>query len=387
LKLYDYIFAGAGAAGLMTVLRMCRDPYFADKSILLIDQDSKSTNDRTWCFWEHAGGEWDHILTKKWDHIKVGSDGYGGNLDLGEFQYKMISGLDFYTYVKNELKQNPNVQFVEDVVSKIDDKFPAVHIEGAKRNYMAKHVFNSIFKPNELAPKPEYPYLNQHFIGWFIETEKPVFDDNTATFMDFDLPQKGNTRFMYVLPFSSTRALVEYTLFSKDLLPDHEYEEAIQDYCLEKQYGTYKIYGTEKGIVPMTTYPFDHQNTKHITHIGTAGGWSKACTGYTFMNTARYSTELVHNIKSHGKHSVNLHNKWWYYDHVMLRVLSRNNQLGAQFFTSIFQKADLNSILRFLDSKSSLNEDLSIILSSKPKSSFTKEFFLSIPTFVKTFFS
>ena len=31
-------------------------------------------------------------------------------------------------------------------------------------------------------------------------------------------------RFMYVLPFSPRRALVEYTLFSADLLPEAAYE-------------------------------------------------------------------------------------------------------------------------------------------------------------------
>ena len=52
--------------------------------------------------------------------------------------------------------------------------------------------------------------------------------------MDFDLPQKQETRFMYLLPFSPNEALVEYTLFSKDLLEDEEYETAINDYLKEK---------------------------------------------------------------------------------------------------------------------------------------------------------
>ena len=54
-------------------------------------------------------------------------------------------------------------------------------------------------------------------MGWFIKTEKDgIFDDSMATFMDFNLPQNGNTRFMYVLPIDKKTALFEYTLFSKD---------------------------------------------------------------------------------------------------------------------------------------------------------------------------
>ena len=60
--------------------------------------------------------------------------------------------------------------------------------------------------------------LQQHFIGWFIKTKVDTFDDTTATFMDFSVPQKGNTRFMYVLPMDKQTALFEYTLFSKERL-------------------------------------------------------------------------------------------------------------------------------------------------------------------------
>ena len=56
--------------------------------------------------------------------------------------------------------------------------------------------------------------------------------------MDFDLPQKQETRFMYLLPFSPNEALVEYTLFSKDLLEVEEYETAINDYLKEKKRGS-----------------------------------------------------------------------------------------------------------------------------------------------------
>ena len=73
----------------------------------------------------------------------------------------------------------------------------------------------------------KYPLLQQHFIGWKIKTSEPAFTADKATFMDFSVAQKGNTRFMYVLPFSKTEALIEYTLFSKDLLPEKEYEECL----------------------------------------------------------------------------------------------------------------------------------------------------------------
>jgi len=56
---YDYIIIGAGAAGLMLADTMGKDAFFAEKSILLLDKDTKETNDRTWCFWEKGTGLFD----------------------------------------------------------------------------------------------------------------------------------------------------------------------------------------------------------------------------------------------------------------------------------------------------------------------------------------
>jgi|GEM_PF-5210627 len=71
---YDYIITGAGAAGLLTAVRMSADPFFKDKRILLLDKDRKQTNDRTWCWWEKEGGLFDDILHHHWSSILVKDD-------------------------------------------------------------------------------------------------------------------------------------------------------------------------------------------------------------------------------------------------------------------------------------------------------------------------
>jgi len=98
--------------------------------------------------------------------------------------------------------------------------------------------------------------------------------------MDFSVAQKGNCRFMYVLPTSETEALLEYTLFSQNLLPKTAYEEAIKEYLHKLGVTNYTITAREQGSIPMTTYDFTQHNSARILHIGTAGGWTKASTGY-----------------------------------------------------------------------------------------------------------
>ena len=83
--------------------------------------------------------------------------------------------------------------------------------------------------------------LQQHFVGWFVKTKTDCFDDSIATFMDFNIPQNGNTRFMYVLPLGPNKALLEYTLFSQNALQRKEYSDAIADFLKNLPTGGYKI--------------------------------------------------------------------------------------------------------------------------------------------------
>ncbi len=293
MKHYHYIFAGAGLASLMTVYRMAVMGNFSNASILLIDPDTKTNNDRTWCYWQTGNSMWDTITFKKWESAIFADEKNAVNLDFGSYKYNMIRGIDFYSFVLAELKKHSNIEFVQQKVIDFADTGLNVLVKTETESYTCNKLLNNIYNPALPKSQNKYPVLQQHFIGWHIKTSQPVFDADKPVFMDFSIPQKGNTRFMYVLPFSETEAIVEYTLFSKDLLPEKEYEEAIQEYLENLNTGSYEIVGTERGAIPMTCYPFWKNNTKNILNIGTAGGWTKASTGYTFKNSDKLSDRLA----------------------------------------------------------------------------------------------
>ena len=100
------------------------------------------------------------------------------------------------------------------------------------------------------------------------QTEQEIFNPEQAMFMDFSVEQKGNTRFMYVLPTSKTEALLEYTLFSHSHLETSEYESEIELYIQKLGITNYKIVEKERGSIPMTCFPFWKNNTKNILNIG-----------------------------------------------------------------------------------------------------------------------
>ena len=186
--------------------------------------------------------------------------------------------------------------------------------------------------------------------------------------MDFTVAQKGNTRFMYILPYSKNEALFEYTLFSKNVLKYDDYKIEIEKYLADKNITDYQIIEKEQGSIPMTCYKFWKHNSKNIINIGTAGGWSKASTGFTFKNTTKKTAKLINHIKQ-DKPLTKFHkvNKFWFYDLLLLDVLSEKNHLGSTFFSSLFKHTSAKKILKFLDEKTSLVEDLQIELKMPPK--------------------
>lgn len=362
MKQYDYIFTGSGLSALMTVYKMILSQKFQTKSILLLDENAKQTNDRTWCFWNQKETLWENSISKKWNSVLFANADFKRNLELHPYQYNKIQGLDFYNQLLELIVNQKNIDFVQEKVLAIEESESIVLVKTESQSYSCSQVFNSIYNPSLVTNQSKYPLLQQHFVGWFIKTEKPIFNPEQATFMDFSVAQKGNTRFMYVLPTSETEALLEYTLFSKDLLSKEEYETEIENYIQKLGIQNYQIVEKEYGNIPMTCYPFWKHNTQNVINIGTAGGWTKASTGFTFKNSDQKSTELVLFLETQTDfRKFHKKTKFWWYDLLLLDILDQKNETGAVIFSALFQNGNAPLILKFLDEKTSFWEDLQVI--------------------------
>ena len=364
---YDYIITGSGASGLMLAYRMANDSFFDNSSILIIDKEKKNSDDRTWCFWENGEGEWDELLHKSWDKILFESNTYKNTIPLQSYAYKMLRSGVFYDKLWNFINTKNNIRFIEDTVVNIEGSEDGAIVETLKSKYFTTKLLNSIDLNKKYTLQKKYPVLLQHFCGWFIETDKISFDDSTATFMDFTVDQKRNTRFMYVLPISPNKALFEYTLFSKEVLTKEEYESELLKYLAVKSITEYTITEIEQGVIPMTSYKFWEQNSKNILHIGTVGGWTKASTGYTFKNTSKKTIQLIAFLKAENDFThLRKKTRFWWYDLLLIDVLSSYNHLGSKLFSTLFKRNSLKNVFRFLDEETSFIEDLRIMLSMPP---------------------
>lgn len=370
---FDYIFTGSGLAALLTVDKMISSDYFSNKKILLIDENLKKTNDRTWCFWDKEN-LYESIVSKKWSEILFANNDWQNSLNISPYEYKKINGLDFYNFIFQKINNSKNIKWINDVVLEIDELDKNVKVITKKGDtFTGQKIFNSIpFNKNYINNK-KYPLIHQHFVGWFIQSKTEAFNENVATFMDFSVKQNGNTRFMYVLPTSKNEALVEYTLFSSNLLSKKEYEQEIELYLEEKGILNYDIIEKEHGNIPMTLYPFWKNNTENILHIGSAGGWTKASTGYTFKNADKQSKKLIQFLEKNQTNLKKFHkkNKFWFYDLLLIDILNEKNHLGTSIFSSLFEKGNPQIIFKFLDEETSLFEDFQVIVRC-PKTLFIK---------------
>lgn len=360
---YDFIVSGAGCAGLSLLVRMIENGQFKDKKILLVDKGLKNQNDRTWCFWEKDAGLFEPVVYRQWQKLWFHSAYLSKSLELAPYSYKLIRGIDFYNHCWRLIQQQPNITFLQAPVEKVfSNKEEGTGIVAGGQVYRSQYVFNSIMFQKPELKKAQY-WLLQHFKGWVIETDKDVFDATTGTLMDFRTSQSEGATFFYVLPFAPNKALVEYTLFSKALLQPHEYQNALKAF-LKERWGleNYRVLEDEWGVIPMTNAGFPAAEG-NVIYTGTAGGQTKASSGYTFQFIQKQTAAIVDSLVQKGHPFVTTagSRRFHFYDSVLLHILHHNTLGGDTIFSHLFQKNGVQQVFRFLDNETTLPEELRII--------------------------
>ena len=363
---FDYIIVGGGLSGLHLSYCFLNDKYFNDYSFLIIDKEKSEKEDNFFSFWEAGNGKWDKILKQRWNKADFYSSAGKVVMDFSEYNYKTLSSSKFKEYITRKIKKKKNFKFINDTVLNIREDNNKVVVVGNKKNYQAKHTFDSRMPVDLHKEIKKHTYLKQHFLGWVIKTDEKKFNKKSFVFMDYRIRDRNHTAFTYVLPFKKNEALIEHTYFSKDECDREVYEEYIMKY-LSKYYNTknYKIIKSEYGIIPMTSYPFYKESTKNITKIGTAGGWIKPSTGYSFKSCEKYSLKILKNIKEGKKIVIIPEKKYYFLDKILLGVLSQYNHLGETVFYKMIKRNPTKRLLEFLNEESKLSDIVKIIISMR----------------------
>jgi lycopene beta-cyclase len=358
--IYDYIIAGAGLGGLSFINHLLEEES-SFSSVLIIDPDPKNVNDRTWSFWSMQQPSYACALRKSWTKLGFASDDYLEFEAVDPYHYYTIRGIDFYQEVLDKIRNDLRFEFIHATITDMVGTDNSVTVATEAQEYQAHHLIDSISRPNLIDTANDNIVLSQNFLGWSITTNKPSFDPEKPILMDFRVTQSDAASFVYFLPYSENEALVEYTQFSSKFEFDQKaYAQEITHYIF-KYLGVdeYTVNEKEIGKIPMTNCRFDNRPHQRIFRIGTAGGDTKATTGYTFMNVQRHAHEILQEL--HGqKTSQTDKSRFDYYDTLLLQIIRDRPAKVKTIMEFLFKNQPMSRVLKFLDEETTLPEEMLI---------------------------
>lgn len=361
----DILICGAGLTGLSLLYRAMKSGTWKEEQIIVIDASAKLENDKTWSFWKKEPTDFDELIYREWKELIFFShEGQQIPLECAGYSYNAIRSIDFYRHVLSSLGAYKNIRFVQDEVLSISNDGAHCSVVTRTHRYQAAYLFNSLYKKPELRDKDQY--FLQHFKGLVIKVAAGIPEKTAGYLMDFRTGQEHGTTFFYTFPRAADELFVEYTLFSKSLLREEEYDLAIREYLGSiLNIHEYDILETEFGVVPMTDYRF-RRFDGGIVHIGSIGGDTRASTGYTFMNAQKTIGSILASWKEKGNpyfEQETLGLKHQLYDTTLLNVLATDQYKGHELFADLFTHTPASVIFGFLDGETSLLQDMQVMKS------------------------
>ena len=338
---FDYVIQGAGCAGLSLAYALEQRGKLDDVSLAIVDPRVSYQRDKTWSFWRLGPHAFEDCVLQQWDQFRVRTTTSSRSVNCNSMPYQSVDSGLFYQKVLTRLAANPRIEFIKDLAS--FDAGDAV-------------VFNSVPVPQQEGKGPW-----QHFKGIEIHAPEGTFDVDEMMLMDFDCDQRGHVHFFYVLPFSSSRALVETTWLGPLSEQLSDYDQQLSAY-VKRRWGlsNYTVSFTEQGAIPLFEMP--SEGSARMINIGGAGGMIRQSTGYAFLNIQDQSAYICDHFDDLASvPRFQIRQRYRVLDRIFLRVLKGSPELMPEVFNRFFQTHP-KSVIEFLSNKGTLAGDASAIL-------------------------
>ncbi len=376
MKKADILILGAGCSG--TSLAHYLENFGFKGNIVLLDGRTTFDREQRWCSWSELPESMTSLARKSWQKWTVRDESGSAACASENFLYQQVYAPQFFSHFHSGWqKSNSSIKLnLGERVEQVIETENFVEVGTKTETWQADIVFDARHEGNPtleaIKNASREIYLHQTFIGWEIEFADAVFDDKTATLMDFRTAQIKGVNFIYVLPYSDRKALVESTSFSADPLDSQSHSRALEKYIAENYGENYEIKSIETGQLPMTSAKFPTKTSERIFNIGIAGGNARPSSGYAFHRIQRQTSEIARaivNRKSLPKTFAS--SKYSFFDDVFLNLIAKNPALAKDAFMTLFKKVSPDTLIRFLTDESSVADDLAIV-AALPKIHFGK---------------
>lgn len=346
---FDFVIVGGGASGLSLALQLLRSPL-GDRPIAIVDRDWSSGSNRTWAFWADRPTALDRVVSHSWGRLRIVTPSMNLTKDLHRYRYAMISGSDLRAHALDALTARPNVTIADGCIERVSDEGSSAIAVTNDREFVGQWVFDSRYTR-------EHAGLRQSFVGWHVQTQRPVFDPEVPTLMDFRPRQTSGSCFAYTLPISEREALVEHVCCGVHASQSAAQRAALAAYLEDGD--SFTIVREESGCTPLTARRFPRRTGRRVMTIGMPGGRVKPSTGYAFARIQRDSAAIVNSLVRTGEPFNVAEDSWRHrrYDRALLDLLRTRPEQVRQILSALFARNPLDSVLRFLDEASSPLEE------------------------------
>ncbi|MBT6175753.1 MAG: hypothetical protein HOI23_00810 [Deltaproteobacteria bacterium] len=372
----DYAILGGGMAGL-TVASALAPRLEEGERLVVVEPREDYGHDRTFCYWDVAPIEADQAVKHRWKRWSVRSGGRTAVVESENYSYSYVPADAFYQNALTNIAKHSGAEVLlqSRALNVTDGDEQGARVYTDKTSFDARWVFDT--RPRQSLI--EAAGTLQHFVGWHLRFDRPVFDETTVTLMDFDVPQDKGLHFMYVLPFSKNEALVESTFFSPTVLEHAEYESYIRDYLCERfdvdaeTLENAEIIRVERGVVPMSPATIVPPKNPAWHLLGTPGGFVRPATGYCFHATGRFAVEHIDWLMKPRTNVPALRGKGLnWLDSVLLAYLDRAPEQAPDIFLRLFEHVDSDALVRFLSNVGTPSDVLDV-MRAMPVWPFVKE--------------
>ena len=364
---YDLVILGGGCGGLSLASKLSEYGEKAPK-VLIIEKRTNYTNDRTWCFWDIDHPEYQSLVSQSWSTFELANQQRVHHFDCSQHKYLMLESQHFYEAAIKEIGANPKIQLMlgQEVLSAPIKSPSGWLIKTSHTEYSSKFVVDTR-PPKNLNHGDSV--LWQSFVGYEIQTQADYFSPEKMVLMDFDPTFKNGLAFIYILPTTGKKALIEYTVFSEHIMNHQELSTRLKE-SIKQKIGScpYELLRVEHGTLPMGNKLADQNKDPNYLYAGLFAGAARPSSGYAFQRIQGWAEKCAQSILTQNSMCGFPKEKRLqsFMDGLFLEVIKKNPAMAASLFEDLFTRCDLKTVVKFMSDKASLREYFLIIRSLPP---------------------
>ncbi len=286
---HDYLLVGGGLQNALIALAVRTQQPHA--RIAMVERGGAPGGNHTWCF--HAGDvlsascSWiDPLVVARWSGYDVAFPSLSRSLAS---PYACVSSARLAECVERALAEPGCELLLHTTALEVGEQHVVVRDgSGVQRTLHATAVIDARGPDHSCDVDCGW----QKFVGHELELVSP-HGLAQPTLMDATVPQRDGFRFMYVLPLTATRVLVEDTYFSNSAYVDvDDLRNEIDGYVRARGWLVRERVREEVGVLPL---PWDVAAPSVSAPLvaGYAGNWFHPVTGYSFPIAARLATTIA----------------------------------------------------------------------------------------------